>query len=139
MTTARYDGWPSPLVISLCSARTNLQFLLATFSIRLFTLPAVTHVYIPLLLAQSISPFHFKNLKRISDNKVSPFMLLIRDTLRCLRYEKEPRFSPSPWYRRQGYHALVLTFRPTPRQQNIPCLFHLLRLVILTPIHTSLI
>ena len=113
----------------------NLQFLLATFSIRLFTSPALTHVYIPLFLAQSISPFDFKNLKRIGDNKVSPFMLLIRDTLRCLRYEKEPRSSPSPWYRRQGCYALVSTFRPTPRQQS----FHLLRLVILTHIHTSLI
>ena len=117
----------------------NLQFLLATFSIRLFTSPALTHVYIPLFLAQSISPFDFKNLKRIGDNKVSPFMLLIRDTLRCLRYEKEPRSSPSPWYRRQGYYALVSTFRPTPRQQNIPRLFHLLRLFILTHVHTSLI
>ena len=123
----------------LCSAWANLQFLLATSSIRLFTSPALTHVYIPLLLAQSISPFDFKNLKRISDNKVSPFMLLIRDTLRCLRYEKEPRSSPSPWYRRQGYYALVSTFRPTPRQQNIPRLFHLLRLFILTHVHTSLI
>lgn len=139
VTTARHDGWPSPLVISLCSARANLQFLLATFSIRLFTSPALTHVYIPLLLAQSISPFDFKNLKRISNDKVSPFMLLIRDTLRCLRYEKEPRSSPSPWYRRQGYYALVSTFRPTPRQQNIPRLFHLLRLFILTHIHTTLI
>ena len=43
----RCDGPPSPLVIFLCSGRAKLQFFLATFSIRLSTSPALTHVYIP--------------------------------------------------------------------------------------------
>lgn len=44
----------------------------------------------------------------------------------CLRYEKERHSSLSPWYLQQGYYALVSTFRPSPRQKNIPRLFHLL-------------
>ena len=83
VTMTRYDGPPSPLVIFLCSAQANLQFFLVTFSIRLFTSPALTHVYIPFFWhGVSLPPTY--RLKRISDDRVWPFILLIRDALSVL-------------------------------------------------------
>ena len=66
------------------------------------------------------------NLNGSATTGFDPLYCSFRTIRLCwLRYEKESRPSPSPWYRRQGYYALVSPFRPTPRQQNIPCLFHL--------------
>ena len=72
------DGPPLPLVIFLCFARANLQFFLATFSIRLFTSPTLTHVYIPFFWHRVSLPPTYK-LKRISNDRVWPFTLLIQD------------------------------------------------------------
>ena len=125
VTMTRYDGPPSPLVIFLRSAQANLQFFLVTFSIRLFTSPALTDVYIP-----SGTEYHSLRLIDLNGSATTGF-----DPLYCsfgtlclcwLRYEKETRSSFSPCYRRQGYYTPVSPFRPTPRQQNIPRLFHLL-------------
>ena len=126
VTMTRYDGPPSPLIIFLCSARANLQFFLATFSIRLFTSPALTHVYILLFWHGVSLPLTYKILNGPATTGFDPLYCSFSTLRLCwLRYEKEPRSSPSPWYRRQGYYTLVSPIRPTPRQQNIPRLFHL--------------
>ena len=90
-----------------------------------------TFTFIRLLLAQSISPFDFKSLKRISDDKVSPFMLLIRDTLRFF----------SLWKITSVFTITVVSFTRLLRlcfnfQTNAPSAKYLLSLSFATLSHT---
>ena len=102
VTMTRYDGPPSPLIIFLCSARANLQFFLATFSIRLFTSPALTHVYILLFWhGVSLPPTH-KILNGSATTGFDPLYCSFAKLRLCwLGYAKEPRSSASLWYVRQ--------------------------------------
>ena len=88
--------------------------------------PALIHVYIPFFWHGVPLPRTYKILNGSATAGFDPLYCSFGTLRLCwLRYEKEPRSSPSPWYRRQGYYTLVSPFRPTPRQQNIPRLFHL--------------
>ena len=136
----RCDGPPSPLVIFLCSARANLQFFPATFSIRLFTSPALTHVYIPFFWHGVSLPSSYK-LKRISDDRVWPFILLIRDA---------PSVLVALWERISLLTIAVVsstkllrscfTFpyrRPVSKISLVSFISHLLRQVGIDPFHYS--
>ena len=73
-------------------------------SIRLFTSPALTHVYILLFWhGVSLPPTH-KILNGSATTGFDPLYCSFATLRLCwLRYAKEPRFSPSLWYLLQDY------------------------------------
>ena len=136
LTMTQCDGPPSPLVISLRSTRLNLQFFPAAFSIRLFAC-SDTRLH-SFLLARSTSPY--KILNGLAKAGFDPLYCSFGTLRLCwLRYEKEPRSSPSPWYRRQGYYLLfhLSDRRPVSKISLVSFISHLLRQVGIDPFHYS--
>ena len=82
--------------------------------------PALMHVYNPFFWHGVSLPRTHKILKGSATAGFDPLYCSFGKLCLCwLRYEKETRYSPSPWYRRQGYHALVSPFRQRRRVSKI--------------------